>query len=341
MLEQLALLAGAGEPVLCIGPLPAYLPPPLRAEAVRPPFGLKALGGWRMERPSPAPQVVHAWSLGAHAAAAQIAYDLQRPQVLSLPCLGEAGPAQRALTILKKGASPRLVLTLPSPPARQAMLQLGAEAETVCLLPPPAGPIPDAAGRRRRVRPLLGVGDDEILLVEPEDMVRGAGHKYAIWAHGILRQVLPSPRLLLPGHGPYEASIRFFAGTTGYDPEIYFTGDDFSRADCLAAADVAVFLGERDTSPSALAAAMAAGLPIAASRTPDALLRLKDRHSAVLVGLGDPRRSTAALLDICDQPDLRERMGQAARQSVSDSPAQVRCELEAIYREIARERCDA
>ena len=119
-------------------------------------------------------------------------------------------------------------------------------------------------------------------------------------------------RLLLPGHGPHEPSVRHFAGTTGYDSEILFTGDDVSLEDALAAADIVLLLGQRDTSPSALAAAMAAGSAVAASRTPAATVLLRDGESAMLTPLGDPRRSTAAILKLCDSPELRRRLGESA-----------------------------
>ncbi len=331
MLGQLALLAGAEE-VLCIGPSPEHVPVPLTFRQVRAPFGLAALGGWQVKFAEPKPRVVHAWSMSAHAAAAQIAYDLLCPLAISLPCLPPTADMPALLAALpRKERMFGTVVTVPAEPPRAALLAAGAHPDAVAVLPAPAAEVADAAGRRARTRAALGIPDDEIVLVSPEDMVRGAGQKWAIWCHAIVRQILPAARLVLPGHGPHEPSIRHFAGTTGYGSEIAFTGEDIALEDALAAADLALFLGERDTSPQALAAAMAAGSAIVATRTPCATHILQDGVSALLVPPRDPRRGAAAMIKFCDSPDLRRRLGAAAQSRRDTSPAHIRQTLERIY----------
>jgi hypothetical protein len=333
MLRQLSLLAGAGEETICIGPPPEHVPAPLAPRQARAPFGLAALGGWQVKLTGPKPQAVHAWSMSAQAAAAQVAYDLYCPLVLSLPCLplGVDMPALLA-ALPRKERMFATVVTVPAEPLRASLIAGDAHPDAVAVLPAPAAEVADPAGRRARTRAALGIPDGEILLVSPEDMVRGAGQKWATWCQAILRQVLPAARLVLPGHGPHEPSVRFFAGTTGYGSEVFFTGEDVALEDALAAADLALFLGERDTSPQALSAAMAAGLAIVATQTPCATHILRDGVSALLAPPRDPRRCAAAMLRFCDSPGLRRQLGAAAAASRGDTrPRHVRQTLEQVY----------
>jgi hypothetical protein len=332
MLRQLSLLAGAGEETICIGPAPAHMPEVPAPRQVRAPFRIEALGGWQVTLNEPKPQAVHVWSMSARAAAAQVAYDLHCPLVISLPGLPLWAdlPALLAALPSKERMFPT-VATVPAEPLRAALIAAGAHSDAVAVLPAPAAEVDDAAARRVRTRAALGVPDGEILMVSPEDMVRGAGQKLAVWCHAIVRQILPAARLVLPGHGPYEDSIRFFAGTTGYGSEILFTGDEVTLEDALAAADLALFLGERDTSPQALSAAMAAGSAVVASDTPCAAHILREGVSALLSPACDPRRAAAAMLKFCDSPDLRRRLGAAAKAHSDASPQRVRQTLERIY----------
>ena len=332
MLGQLALLAGAEEEVLCIGPLPAHVPAPLRPRQVRAPFGIAALGGWQVKLAEPKPQAVHLWSMSAHAAAAQIAYDLFCPLAISLPCLPVPTDMPALLSVLPRNERMfATVVTVPAEPPRAALIAAGVNPGTVAVLPAPAAEVSDPAGRRVRTRSALGIPDGEILLVSPEDMVRGAGQKWAIWSQAIVRQILPAARLVLPGHGPHEPSIHHFAGTTGYGAEALFTGEEVALEDALAAADLALFLGERDTSPQALASAMTAGSAIVAARTPCAEHLFEDGVSALLAPPRAPRLSAAAMLKFCDSPDLRRRLGAAARALGDRTPAHIRPALDQIY----------
>ena len=332
MLAQLALLAGPGEEVICIGPPPASVPAALRPRRVRAPFGLAAMGGWQVKLDEPKPQAVHVWSMSAYAAAAQIAYDLYCPLIVSLPCLPLAADMPALLAVLpRRERMFATIATVPAEPLRAALVAAGAHPDALAVLPAPAAVVADAPGRRVRTRAALGVPDDEILLVSPEDMVRGAGQKWAIWCHAIVRQILPAAKLILPGHGPHEPSILFFADTTGFGSEILFTGREIALEDALAAADLALFLGDRDTSPQALSAAMTAASAIVATRTPCATHLLREGVSALFAPPRDPRLGAAAMLKFCDSPDLRRRLGAAAASGGDTSPRHVRQRLERIY----------
>lgn len=333
MLNQLALLHGPDEPILCLGAPPKHALAAV-AQRIDAPFRLKDLAGWKVN-PTLIMGLVHAWSTTVLTAAQRISYEHQCPLVLSLP----AAPLKDAHTKMLKlcrqagesaaqGRTNSFTLTLPTDVARKALLVAGAPGPTVATLPPAAAPIDRVPERRAATRAALDIADDQILLVAVGDMVRWGGQKYAAWAHAILRQVHQNVRLMLPGDGPFLKPVRFFAGTTGYQNEVHITCDRFEQADALAAADIALFFVEQNVGVSALAAAMMAGLPIAASATSDAAWCLGAgptgreeiawSPTGILTPPAHPRLSTAAILEFLDHPDKARQAAQRAAQRARD-----------------------
>ena len=169
-----------------------------------------------------------------------------------------------------------------------------------------------APARRLEIRRALGIADSETLLVCPNEMIRYAGHKYAMWCHAVVMQVNSNVRLLLPGGGEYASGVRCFAQTTGYASQVLLTEDQFSREDCLAASDIAVFLVERDCGVSMMAQAFACGTAVAASSTPDIVEVTGDGERAVLAPPADPRLGSAAILKLIDEPNYARQLAQRA-----------------------------
>jgi len=311
MLRQLSLLVGKDELIASVGPAPPLAGVDLPARAFHCPLGIPEWCGLRMNKALGEVELVHAWSVRSARAAATLCRTRRLRFVLSIPCPPE-GRGLRA----RRPAGPRSGnrLTIPTGAGREALIRSGLDGCEIHVLPPPARPLSDAEARRRYVRRKLGITDSQRLLAAPGEMLRGAGHKYASWAHAIVRQILSDVVLLMPGGGPVERHVRFFAATTGYDDEVFFTGDRFCIEDVLAAADVAVFLAEKDVGVAPLAAAMAAGLPIVATRTSQVAELAPHEQAALLSPPRDPRAASASLLRVIEDSSLAQRLGQAARQ---------------------------
>lgn len=321
MLDQLALLAGANDVAVSPGPVPRRsLGMPIAA--FHRPLGSPRLAGWPMRPYARQADVIHAWSLDAMRAGAELALAARKPMVISLPA---AGPRRDVAAVRQVVGAGLFSATVPTRAARAALIRSGLPEHAVHVLPPAAAEMPDRPAVRRRVREALGVAEDEKVVVAPDPMVRHAGHAIASWAHAIVRQVLGSVSLLFPGGGPHAAHVRFFAGTTGYNSEVFFPGERWTVGEALAAADVAVLFHEREVGVGTLAAAMAAGLPIAASRLNDVAELAPDGEGALLVEAGDPRAAAAALLRLLEDADLAERLAAAAQRRAAEAFAPQRC----------------
>ncbi len=329
-LRQLQELAREDEIIVSAGPPPRSWVLDRRVLGVPRPFGYGRLAGRRMKHLAGGADLIHAWSLSSIAAAELLAVECDLPLVLSASfCEKGLAPHCRALGCRVRSFG----VTVPTVSARAALLAQGLPEKVVNVLPPPAPPIDDRDARRRRVREELGIGDHQRLIVVPTEMRRYRGHRIASWAHAIVRKVVDDHLLLLPGGGPFERHVRFFAATTGHDDEVFFTERRYSPAEVLAASDLAAIFCERDGGVGALVAAMSAGLAILASRTPGVSEVAPHEEAALLAEPASPRSAAAALLRMLDDDALAKRLSQNARRKAEQNfqPAACREKLESIY----------
>jgi hypothetical protein len=339
ILDQLALLASEEHIVLSVGRPPTYTAFSLPVKAIHCPLGIPQLAAWRMRKMAEGRTIIHAWSHRSALAASALASLEHIHAVVTWNCL----PARRDLSWLSKMTHRSSVdVTVPTEVAQTILTWMGAEQSQVHVLPPAAGPADprELESARKRIREALGITDDQRLLVAASGMVRGAGHKYASWVHGIVRQIIDEVLLLMPCDGPNGERVRFFAATTGYNDEVFFPENypeelttPVTRRDALAASDVALFLAERDAGLSALVDAMGCGCAIAGSNTPDIAECAPDGTVALLSPVCDPRSGSANVLRLIEDESLAKKLGTAARASAQDrfSVESARQRLEDIY----------
>jgi hypothetical protein len=290
-----------------------------------------------MRRVAGEAKVIHAWSPQAARVARRLGALCGANVVFSLPHLPPKGNLAPLLRALRR---PAYVVTVPTRAARASLLASGAAAERVYVLPAPAADIPDGEARRRQAREALGLARHDVALIAPSEMTRWAGHRYACWVHAIVRQVRADLRLLLPGRGPFEQRVRYFAPTTGYPGEVIFTENRFDRQELLAASDIAGFFFERDSGVAAVTAAMAAGLPIVGSHTADMAEVAPHAEAALLTPPRDPRAASAALLELLGDPERSRRLRRAAseRYQAHFTPAVCRRKLHELYASLIESR---
>ncbi len=278
--------------IVSLGAAPQGMTFPAPMLAVKPPLGVGSLGGFGvaggLDRYLPtgalqgriaavadgSVRIVHAWSEHLLEPAIQIATDARAALVVSLAHLPQGGRLDRLLVSLQgmgKPAPPAgMVLTVASESARRTLVEAGAPERLVCLLPPFAGPIAGRSQRRTATRRLLGLSDRDVLLVAPSPMLPDAGHKLAIWVHAILHQLMDNVRLLLPVGAAAAPNVEHFRQTAGYAEEVFMPQEDLDLEGALCAADMAVFFAHRDLGLWHMATAMAQGLPLVITGTPDA-----------------------------------------------------------------------
>jgi len=332
MLIQIGLLAGTGDRIVSIGP-PPQVPAGLNVRAVHEPIGSAVLCGLRLRSIARDAEVIHVWSPRAQraglAAAAGGSGRVLR-SISAVPCSAKA----RA-SLLRSFRSRSVTVTAPTRAARDALIRAGLDASHVRVLPSAAGRIDGIPSRRKTMRAELGIPDDAVVLVAPDAMTRPANLNLAAWAHAIMQYAMDSQSwLLLPAGGPMERAVLVFARGAGFIESTVGPWPIDRLPDALAAADVAMFLRADDCGTSAVAAAMAAGLPIVAFDTPDVVECAGP--AAMLTEARTPRAAGQALLKLIEQPDLAERLRQAStRRATEFAVDSIRQRLADIYSSLA------
>lgn len=148
------------------------------------------------------------------------------------------------------------------------------------------------------------------------------GLSVLVEAFAMLRQHAPNSRLLVVGDGPERERLETGLSARKLHEAAYFTGAVVPSQvpGLVASMDVAVAPYPRQSpfyfSPLKVYEYMAAGRAVAASRIGQLVNLIEDGVNGLLCPAGDPVALAATLDRLREQPDLRTRLGQAARSTV-------------------------
>ncbi|WP_090673105.1 glycosyltransferase [Aureimonas jatrophae] len=166
---------------------------------------------------------------------------------------------------------------------------------------------------RAAVRHDLGLPSDATALLVVARMTEQKGHGVLLDALAGLRERHPDLVCLLAGDGPLRATLQDRAGAIGLGRTVRFLGERDDVADLMAAADCLVLPSLFEGLPLVVLEAMAAGLPVVATRIGGTSEAVEDNGTGWLAEPGDAAslRETLALA-LADRAELA-RAGQAGR----------------------------
>jgi glycosyltransferase involved in cell wall biosynthesis len=128
-----------------------------------------------------------------------------------------------------------------------------------------------------------------------------------------LRETNPSAHLLVIGDGPLRPGLEARARELGIERSVRWAGLRRDVGALLAGGDLYVHPALDDPLPTAVLEAMAAALPVVASRV-DGIPEMVGEEAGRLVPPSNPARLASALTDLLSDSDLRRRLGASARQ---------------------------
>lgn len=186
----------------------------------------------------------------------------------------------------------------------------------------------------------FGLEDDAVVVGVVAQLIRRKGHRHLFDALKILHPTRPRLRVLVFGQGPLRDALGARAARDGLEAIVRFVGfrDDLPR--WMGGLDVLAHPADREGLGIALLQAQAAGVPVVASRAGGMPEAVHDGVTGFLVAPGDVAALAEALGRLVDDPQLRARMGAAARARVLERfsvDAMVEGNL-AVYRELLPER---
>jgi glycosyltransferase involved in cell wall biosynthesis len=124
-------------------------------------------------------------------------------------------------------------------------------------------------------------------------------------------------RLLIVGDGPRASELRALAAGLGVERHVSFLGHREDVPSVLAQADLFVLPSRSEAFPNGAIEAMAAGLPVIASRVGGLLDLVDDGRTGLLVPPDDPAALASAIESLLLSPVRAAAIGAAARDEVA------------------------
>ncbi|MCC7290832.1 MAG: glycosyltransferase [Phycisphaerales bacterium] len=179
------------------------------------------------------------------------------------------------------------------------MAEAGAPEDRVDVLPNGVdlarfAPLDPALRRRRRAE--LGFADEHFVFICVASLTEVKDHRSLLEAFGRTLARDPHARLLLVGDGPLREPIERCIRDNGWQRHVVLTGQREDVPALLGGSDAYVCSSRSEGMSHAVLEAMAAGLPIVATRVGDNPRLLQDAPGGSPVAPADPLLAPAGLL---------------------------------------------
>ncbi len=216
----------------------------------------------------------------------------------------------------------RLVIAI-SEAVRQntCLVDLGLPPSQVVTIPYGISPEPFLSVTTRSrlaLRASLGLGEEDLAIGSIARFVPQKALHVLIEGFGIFRRQKGgggTPRLVLIGRGPLEKSLRDQVAGLGLERDVVFGGFREDIPQVMGSLDIFALSSEYEGFGLVLLEAMAAGLPVVASKVSSIPEIVMEGKTGLLFPRGNPR-GLADCLSQLRAPEIRKKMGEAGRQRV-------------------------
>lgn len=164
----------------------------------------------------------------------------------------------------------------------------------------------------------LGLDDAEPVIGAVGGFAPHKGQDVLLRAFALLLRHKPKARLVLVGGGKHLLQAQDLAQRLGISDHVVFTGPREDVVQILSALDFFVQPSRQETDGIAVKEAMAAGKAVVSTATMGPAGYLRQGETGLLTPVGDWVRLAEALLQLADDPALRERLGAAARRQAEE-----------------------
>jgi glycosyltransferase involved in cell wall biosynthesis len=164
-----------------------------------------------------------------------------------------------------------------------------------------------------RIRASLGIGREEILIVTVGRLTAQKGLSDLVIAFGKASPSLPSARLLIAGEGPERGRLQEIIASLQLGGRVRLLGNVERPDELYRAADLFVLSSRYEGFPFAMLEAMAAGLPVIATRFGGADEMVEHGREGLLVSGGDIDGLADAIGAALDDRGRMTEMARSAR----------------------------
>jgi glycosyltransferase involved in cell wall biosynthesis len=196
-------------------------------------------------------------------------------------------------------------------------LNLGVRSDRLHFIPNGVdGSAFTAEQRSNRLQELLGIPQDTPLIGFVGRLSPEKGPEVFVRAAWIARQSRPDLHFALIGEGPMLERLRTTVSALGQQNFIHFAGIRSDMAEVYASLDLTVVSSYSEGMPLAVMEAMASGLPVVATHAGGVADIVEVGVTGLMRAPADHEGLAQAILILMGQPELRAKMGAAARERV-------------------------
>jgi L-malate glycosyltransferase len=170
-----------------------------------------------------------------------------------------------------------------------------------------------SSATRLQIRRELGVEAHDLLLVQVARLDALKDHLTAVRTLERVRQFRPDVKLLLAGEGPEHPAIDQEVRRRKLESQVRFLGLRADVQRLLHAADIFLLTSISEGIPLTVIEAMAAGLPVVATRVGGVPEIVEEGQTGWLAPARDDEQLAAAIQRLAENAPLRKQMGAAGR----------------------------
>jgi glycosyltransferase involved in cell wall biosynthesis len=231
-------------------------------------------------------------------------------------------------------------VTAVSGSARQALVQSGIPSHMIEVIYSSVDCDHFCPGCAPDLRRQLGIPIEALVVGVVGHLTPRKGQHFLLRAAPAILERVPRACFLFCGEGQFRQRLEQMAAALGVSEQVRFLGFMPDVRPALQSLDVFVLPSEREALGVALLEAMAMGKPVVGSRVGGIAEAVEHGKSGLLVPPGDVEALAGAVLALLLDGNLRERIGQAARQralSMFSMPVMVQ-KTERLYLELISDR---
>lgn len=244
------------------------------------------------------------------------------PAVSTLHGTGDLSPTESfrrlKLNVLRRGTD-RVVFV--SAPLRDFYVPLlGLEERSAVVIPNGVEPHFFETRRRGALRSEIGSRPDDFLLGSVGNLRPAKGYDVLLRAVAELRSELPSVRLVIAGdgEGPLLDELLALRAELGLVEHVHFLGFRPDVQDVLADLDLFVVSSRTEGFSLAAVQAMAAGLPVVATKSGGPEMILEHGRTGILVDAGSAQALAGAIRDLHGKRSERQQLARAGRRHAAE-----------------------
>jgi glycosyltransferase involved in cell wall biosynthesis len=141
------------------------------------------------------------------------------------------------------------------------------------------------------------------------------------------------------GGGQLLEPMRRRADVMGLSSTVHFLGRRTDVAEILGVSDIALLTSNSEGMPNAVLESMACGLPVVSTRVSGSEELVEPGANGFLVPVGDTAAAAEHVIELCDDSDLRTRMGTESRRRTGKYTFDAMAEgHESVYRRALAQR---